>query len=135
MAFQYLSPEWLAECRRLVDASPEFRAAAQGLNATLLNVITNAPGGQTIYLYYCFRDGKIEELTVGTDSAMGERPAEFRATGTYETYMLVNQGKLGSTAAIFTRKIRLEGNLVKALRNIRPLDVYNGIVRTIPTVY
>lgn len=135
MAFQYLSREWLEEGRSRVSASPDFAASAKGLTASLINTITEAPGGRTIFLYYQFHEGAIKELTVSEDPAILERPAEFRVSGNYETYTLINQGKLGSTEAVFKRKIKLEGNLAKALRYIRPLEAFNAIVRTVPTVY
>ena len=135
MAFRYLSKEWLAEGRRRVEASAEFPAAAKGLSASLLNVITDAPNGKTLYLYYSFNDGKIDDIAAGADASIPKRPHEFTATGTYETYKLINQGKLTSTQAVLQRKVKIEGNLAKALRYVRPLEVFNGILRTVPTEY
>jgi putative sterol carrier protein len=135
VAFRYLSKEWLADGRKRVESSTEFPTAAKGLTASLLNVITEAPGAKTVYLYYSFKDGKVADLAVGPDAAIAKKPHEFQATGTYETYALINQGKLSSTQAVFQRKVKLEGNLAKALRYVKPLEVFNGILRTVPTEY
>lgn len=135
MTFRYLSKEWLAEGRKRVEESPEFPRVAKGLTASLLNEIAGGPGGKTMFLYYRFEDGAIAEVAVGADPRIAKKPHEFKAMGTYETYSLINQGKLGSVQAILQRKVKLEGNLAKALRYIRPLEVFNGIIRTVPTEY
>jgi putative sterol carrier protein len=132
---RYLSKEWLAEARKRVDADKAFQEAAKSLTTSLLNVVTDAPGGKTIYLHYGFKDGRLVDAAVGPEAAIAKRPAEFKASATYETYALINQGKLGTAQAVFARKIRLEGKLGQALRYVKPLEAFNAVLRTVPTEY
>jgi len=135
VAFRYLSTSWLEEARRRLEASPEFLAAAMAMEASMLNVITEAAGGSTVYLYYRFSKGVVQEVAVGTDEAIGKKPAELTSTGTYDTFKAINQGKLGVTAAVLSRKIRLSGNVGRALSLVKPINAMNLVLRNIPTEY
>lgn len=131
MPVPFLSKEWLQEAQRRIAASKEFAEAAKGMTTSVLNVVTGAPGGATLYVYYEFKDGKLTEASVGTK----DRDAEFKVKSSYETSSLINQGKLSTMQAVFTRKIALDGNMGKAMKYARPLETFNKVVRELPTVY
>lgn len=135
MPLRYLSPEWLAEGRRRAAASKELLAAIQGIDATIVNIVTGTPGGKTVYVRYGFRGGDFEELTAGTDPSIPETAADFKVTATYETFCELAQGKLSIALAFLQRRLKVEGNLPRAMRLVKPLDTMNRLLRQIPTEY
>ncbi|MBI2077342.1 MAG: SCP2 sterol-binding domain-containing protein [Euryarchaeota archaeon] len=135
MALRFLTKPWIEESRKRLEASKEFLAAAKNVNAAMVNVVTDVPWAATLFLYYRFGEGKIQEILVGDDAKIAERPFELKSTGTYETFKAINQGKMGITAAVLGRKVKLEGNLSKALSYVRPINAMNEVLRGIPTEY
>ena len=66
----------------------------------------------------------------------GESPeAEFRIIGSYEVFAAISKGELGSQKALMTGKLRLKGNMAKALRLAPLADRINKVLSTIPAQY
>ena len=83
-------------------------------------------------LFFGFREGRLETLSLGE----GEPPeAEFRITGSYETFARISRAELGSQRALMTGKLKLKGNMVKALKLASIADRLNKVLATIPAAY
>ena len=55
----------------------------------------------------------VAEIALGT----GEPPAaEFQISGTYEVFAQISRAELGAQKALMTGKLRLKGNMIKALK-------------------
>lgn len=66
----------------------------------------------------------------------GDPPkAEFRITGKHETPAMIFRTELGARKALMTRKLKLKGNMVKALKLATVADRLNKVLPTIPTNY
>ena len=131
MSFRYLSPEWTQEAyRRLMEElTPE---KMKYVTSSMVTLYTNCPDGIDRALYYRFVDGMIDEVSVQT----GVLPeAEFRISGDYETFAKISRAELGSRSALMTGKLRLAGNMVKALGLSAVVDRMNKVLATIPTDY
>jgi len=129
--FQYLSPEWTQEgFRRLrEELTPE---KMKHVTSSMLTVYVGCPDGKDRSLYYKFVDGIVDQLSI-TD---GEPPsAEFTITGDYETFARISRAELNSRAALMGGKLRLKGNMVKALSLASIVDRMNKVLSTIPTAY
>lgn len=129
--FQYLSPEWTAEAfqRLRTELSAE---KMKSVSSSMLTVYNSCPDGKDRALYYRFVDGVITEVSV----CEGELPeAEFRITGDYETFARISRAELGARAALMGGKLRLQGNMVKALSLASVVDRMNKVLATIPTRY
>jgi putative sterol carrier protein len=129
--FAYLSPEWRddAERRLKSDLSPE---QMKNITTSMSNIYTNCRDGKDRYLFFKFEDGQLSEVSVGE----GEPPqAEFRIIGDYETFALISQAKLKSHKALMSGKLKLKGNMVKALKLASLADRLNGVLAQIPTHY
>jgi putative sterol carrier protein len=108
----YLTEEWRSEAERKLKAelTPE---QMEHVTTSLAQVHTDCPGGGTKYLLFRLRDGKLSEMTMGT----GEAPeADFRIAGPYEVFARIGRAELEASAAILTGKLKLQGNLLKALK-------------------
>ncbi|MCK4978261.1 MAG: SCP2 sterol-binding domain-containing protein, partial [Anaerolineales bacterium] len=74
----------------------------------------------------------LEELSV----LENEFPkVEFTISGEYETFAKISRAELGSRAALMSGKLRLKGNMVKALSLSVVVDRLNQVLAKIPTEY
>lgn len=129
--YTYLSPEWVAEAgRRLqADLTPE---KMKHITSSMLTVYTDCPDGQDRALYYRVVDGVVEELSL----VEGDWPeAEFTITADYETFARISRAELKARAALMSGRMTLRGNLVKALRLAPVVDRLNEVLATIPADY
>ena len=98
----------------------------------MITFYRDCPDGKDRALYYKFVDGVIDQVAV----MEGEPPpAEFRITGDYETFAKISRAEMGSRSALMTGKLRLDGNMVKALSLSAVVDRMNKVLATIPTEY
>jgi putative sterol carrier protein len=129
--YTYLSPEWAAEAHRRLQAelTPE---KMKYVTSSMVTFYKNCPDGKDRALFYRFVDGVCSELTI----TEGEPPeAEFRITGEYETFAKISRAELGSRAALMNGKLKLQGNMVKALSLSAVVDRMNKVLATIPAKY
>ncbi len=129
--YEYLSPAWTQEALRRLRA--ELTAdQMKHVTSSMLTVYVNCPDGKDRALYYRFVDGVADEVSIQE----GELPeAEFRITGDYETFAKISRAELGARAALMTGKLKLKGNMVKALSLSAVVDRMNRVLATIPTEY
>jgi putative sterol carrier protein len=129
---KYLSPEWGAEveARLREGLTPD---KMNNLTSSMNNIYTNCPGGAAEkYFYVGFADGKVDRVEVGE----GQGPkAEFTITGDYDTFAKISRAELGSQKALMGGKLKLRGNMVKALKLASLCDRINKIIATIPTEF
>ena len=128
---KYLSQKWRDEAERRLKAElPPERM--NFVTSSMSNIYQNCPDGKDRYLYFKFVDGKFEEMRIGE----GESPKpEFAVSGDYETFAKITRGELGAQKALMTMKLKLKGNMVKALRLASLADRLNKVLATIPTTY
>jgi putative sterol carrier protein len=130
--FQYLSQEWRdeAEKRLTAELPPERMNFA---TSSMSNIYRNCPpDGSEKYLFFKFVDGRFDEMSVGT----GDPPkAEFAISGDYQTFARITRGELSAQKALMTLKLKLKGNMVKALKLASLADRLNKVLATIPTEY
>ncbi len=128
---QYLSGEWAAEVKKRLreGLTPE---KMNNLTSSMNNLYKNCPGGADKYFFVGFADGVVERVETGE----GEGPkAEFTITGDYETFAKISRAELGAQRALMGGKLKLRGNMVKALKLASLCDRINKIVATIPAEY
>ncbi len=129
--FTYLSPQWRdeAEKRLKTELPPEKMNYA---TSSMSNIYKNCPGGGEKFLFFKFEEGKFADMQVGE----GEPPkAEFAIAGDYDTFAKITRGELGAQKALMTMKLKLKGNMVKALKLASLADRLNKVLATIPTQY
>ncbi|MBU2510956.1 SCP2 sterol-binding domain-containing protein [bacterium] len=127
----YLSAEWRDEAERRLKSqlSPE---KMNSITSSMSNIYLDCPDGTDKYLFFNFEKGELKELSIGT----GEPPkAEFKISGSYETFAKISRAELGSQKALMTRKLKLKGNMVKALKLAAVADRLNKVLSTIPAIY
>lgn len=128
---KYLSPEWTAEAETKLRSqlSPE---SMKNMTSSMLTVYHNCPDGQERALYYKLEDGVFTDISIRQDPFP---KAEFVISGDYETFAKISRAELGSRSALMTGKLRLSGNMVKALSLASIVDRFNKILAEIPCEY
>jgi len=129
--YKYLSPEWAAEAERRLreQLSPE---QMKNLTSSMLTLYQNCPDGKERALYYKIVNGKFEDVSIRE----GEMPeAEFIISGDYDTFAKISRAELGSRSALMSGKLKLKGNMVKALSLAAIVDRLNKVISSIPAEY
>ena len=125
----YLSPEWGAEVEKRLreELTPE---KMNNLTSSMNNIYMNCPGGGEKFFFVSFEDGAVKQVETGG----GKGPAaEFAIMGDYETFAQISRAELGAQKALMGGKLKLRGNMVKALKLASLCDRINKIIATIPT--
>jgi len=131
MAFQYLSQDWRDEAEKRLNAElPPERM--NYVTSSMTNLYKNCPDGKDRFLFFKFEDGRFADMQVGE----GEAPkAEFAISGDYDVFAKITRGELGAQRALMTMKLKLKGNMVKALKLASLADRLNKVLAGIPTSY
>lgn len=109
MAIKFLSDEWAKEVTNRLQTSEEVMKAAKGLNVTIQQVVTDAPGGESKHRLKV--TGGIPEVALG-----GVDKAEATITQNYATIVAVDKGELNPQAAFMQGKLKIQGNLMKLMQ-------------------
>ena len=130
-SYQYLSPEWAQEAFSRLRA--ELTAEKMKfVTSSMVTLYKNCPDGKDRSLYYKFIDGVVDQVNI----TEGQPPeAEFVITGDYDIFAQISRAELGSRSALMTGKLRLQGNMVKALSLASIVDRFNKILSEIPCEY
>lgn len=129
--FKYLDPAWTLEARKRLESAldPE---KMNGITTSMADIYELCPDGKSRWLFVQCEGGKLARFDVGE----GEAPeAEFRIIGSYDTFAAISKGELGSQKALMTGKLKLKGNMAKALRLAPLADRINKVLSTIPSAY
>lgn len=128
---KYLSPEWTTEAAQRLRSqlTPE---QMKNLTSSMLTIYHDCPDGQERALYYKIESG------VFTDISVRQEPfpeVEFIISGDYDTFARISRAEIGSRSALMNGKLRLKGNMVKALSLASIVDRFNKILSEIPCEY
>jgi putative sterol carrier protein len=127
----YLSPEWAAEAQqRLREKLPP--EAMKFVTSAMLTIYHNCPDGKERALYYKIENGVFQDVSV-REAPLPE--AEFIISGDYATFAAISRAELGSRSALMGGKLRLKGNMVKALSLSSIVDRLNKVLSEIPCLY
>lgn len=128
---KYLSPEWRDEL--LVRLNKELTPdKMKNLTSSMNSLYKNCPDGKDRYYYIGFEKGKITTLEIG----LGEGPkAEFTIIGNYDIFAKVSRSEMNSQRALMSGKLKLKGNMIKALSLASLCDRLNKVTATIDTEF
>jgi len=128
---RYMSQAWRQEVERRIrqELSPE---KMNHLTSSMSNIYLHCPDDKDKYLFFKFEGGKLVELALGE----GEPPeAEFRITGPYEIFARISRSEIGSQRALMSGKLKLKGNMIKALKLASISDRVNKVISSIDAEY
>ncbi|MBN2049872.1 MAG: SCP2 sterol-binding domain-containing protein [Spirochaetales bacterium] len=125
---KYLSGEWSREVKKRLEKglTPE---KMNNLTSSMTNLYKNCPGGTDMFFHVAFKDGAVDAVETGEGTGP---PAEFLITGNYDIFAAISRAEMGSQKALMTGKLKLKGNMVKALKLASLVDRVNRIIAEIP---
>jgi putative sterol carrier protein len=128
---QYLSPEWADEAQKRLreQLTPE---TMKFVTSSMVTLYHNCPDGKDRALFYNIQAGVFQEVSVRIEDIP---EAEFVISGDYETFARISRAELGSRSALMGGKLRLKGNMVKALSLSSIVDRLNKVLSEIPCQY
>ncbi len=128
MSFKFPSPEWVTAFDEQINNSDAYANAAKSWEGDITLVIE---GGAGIYLDLWHGKCRLAEFL--TDP--GSKSPEFQITADMEKWKKVLAGKLDPVQGMVTRQIKLDGNLVKIMKNVKAAQELVRCATRVPTVY
>lgn len=127
----YLSTAWRDEVEKRLKESLSPEKMKFVTTSVAFNYL-NCPDGKDRCLYFTCKEGNISEVALDDP---GNRQAEFVISGSYDLFAQVTQGMLSSQRALMSGKLKIKGNMVKALKLASLADRINKVMAGIPTLY
>jgi len=112
MAYTFPSAEWTAALEEQINNSDAYAQSAKTWEGDILFVVEGA-GGMHLDLWH----GKCRGSSYVENPANAK--AEYRITAPADKWKSVLTGKLDPIQGMVTRQLKLEGNLVKIMKNVK----------------
>ena len=115
MALKFPSDEWIKELSRRLNDSESYEKSAKDWEGDFVFVVEpDATYAETAYLFLGLYHGKSPDAAVLASES--ERPAEFVIRAPFSAWRQVIEGKLDPIQGMMTRKLKLQGNMMKIMR-------------------
>lgn len=115
MAFRFPSDEWIKELSRQLNASESYERSAKDWEGDFIFVAeADAAYAGTSYLFLGLYHGKSPDAAMVASE--NERPAQFVIRAPFSAWRQVIEGKLDPIQGMMTRKLKLQGNMMKIMR-------------------
>jgi len=124
---------WLSRFAEELNTSEGYAEAAKNWEGDLYFVI-EAEGStlsHNVYMYLDLWHGKCRQIAM--PQTPDEFEPEFTFTGSVKTFKQIIDEGLDPIKAIITRKLKLQGNLAKIMRNVRAANQLVRCSTHIPT--
>jgi len=112
MAHLFPSAEWTAAFEEAINGSDSYAAAAKNWEGDVMLIVEGSAG---IYLDLWHGKCRGSEFVEDPDN----KEAEFKITASMEKWKRVMAGKLDPVQGLVTRQLKLQGNLVKIMKNVK----------------
>ena len=129
MAYKFPSSEWVAEFENQINTSDAYANAAKTWEGDISLVIEGDAG-----IYLDLWHGKCRKAEYIADPSSGTKP-EFTISADMEKWKKVLAGKLDPVQGMVTRQIKLDGNLVKIMKNVKAAQELVRCATRVDTVY
>lgn len=113
MGFRFPSQEWADAMKAEVNDSDSYASAAKNWEGDFYFVIDESDE----IIYMDLWHGKCREAIYTNDA--GYKEPEFKITAQKEKWQRVLDGKLDPIQGMMTRQLKLDGNLVKIMKNVK----------------
>lgn len=128
MAYLFPSPEWTAAFEKEINGSDAYANAAKQWEGDILLVVNDSPG-----IYLDLWHGKCRGSRFVED--VSTVAPEFKIIASMAKWQNVLAGKLDPVQGMVTRQLKLEGNLVKIMKNVKAAQELVRCATKVPTEY
>lgn len=133
MPYLFPSNEWFQQLKMEVNRSEAYKVSAKTWEGDFFFTIEPGPGiKEPFKVYLDLWHGECRDARVVTPE--DTMKPEFIISGTLDTYRQIFKKKLDPIQALMTRKLKLEGNMMKIMRAVKAtLDLVNccGLIDTV----
>ena len=112
MSLPFPSPEWTAELCQAINSSRTYASAAKKWEGDIVLVIEEQAGVYLDLWHGQCRGAKYLDNPTEMDAA-------FKITATMEQWVQILQGEMDPIQGLMKRRLKLDGNLVIILKNIK----------------
>lgn len=112
MAYKFPSQAWADQFMQEINTSDAYASAAKTWEGDIFLVIEESGA-----LYVDLWHGKCRSALYTTD--LSSQKPEFKISANMEKWKKVLAGKLDPVQGMITRQIKLDGNLVKIMKNVK----------------
>jgi putative sterol carrier protein len=129
--YKFPSEEWFERYVEELNNSKEYEEAAKDWEGDFLYVIAPDKDFDQEYVYYLdLYHGKVRDhYRVESRDA---KKAEFMYIGKYGNWLKLGQGKLDGMKALLTGKMKLKGNMTKAMKYTRAAAELTRAAQRVP---
>jgi predicted lipid carrier protein YhbT len=130
MSLVYESPEYAEELKKRINGSSEYREKARGVNLKTLFIVKDVP----FATFSSYVDGELVERkhVKSTEIEETRKTADFVIEiPTYELSIEMAAGKKSLESLFFSRAIKVEGSIFKALQYRGALEAASNITATL----
>ena len=118
MAYLFPSAGWVAQSEKEVNRSEAYASSAKTWEGDFYFIVESGPGiEQPVKFYLDLWHGKCRRSYLVSDNE-AKRP-EFTITGTLDTYRRIFTKDLDPIQALMTRKLKVQGNMMKIMRSVK----------------
>jgi putative sterol carrier protein len=128
MTNKFPSPAWVSDFDVAINSSDAYLNAAKNWEGDIILEIEGVAG-----IYLDLWHGKCRSAEYMDDAKT--RTAEFRISANMEKWKKVLEGKLDPVQGMVTRQLKLDGNMVKIMKNVKAAQELVRCATTVPTVY
>ncbi len=114
------SEEWVQELKTQLNTSPSYADAAKAWEGDFYFQVDpdkNSPIQQPVYLYMDLWHGECRSASVVNDKA--EKNPAYVMSGGYSKWKKVVTAKLDPMQALVTGQLKLKGNMVMVMKNVK----------------
>lgn len=129
MAYKFPSSEWTAAFEEVVNSSDAYANAAKTWEGDLLFIIEDSQDALYLDLWH----GKCRASSY--HDTLDGLNAEFKISAPLAKWQNVLSGKLDPVQGMVTRQLKLEGNLVKIMKNVKSAQELVKCATQVPTTY
>jgi putative sterol carrier protein len=113
MGVKFPSQAWADAMKEAVNSSEAYATAAKNWEGDFYFVIS----GSDDLIYMDLWHGQCRDAVHTTDANFKE--PEFKITAKHDQWVKVLQGKLDPIQGMMTRQLKLDGNLIKIMQNVK----------------
>lgn len=128
MAYTFPSVEWTAAFEEKINSSDAYANAAKAWEGDIVFVVDEL--GDGIYLDLWHGKCRASQYHAKADGI----PAEFTISAPLAKWHNVLSGKLDPIQGMVTRQLKLHGNLVKIMKNVKSAQELVKCATQVPTV-
>ena len=128
MSYIFPSPEWVASFEKEINTSDAYANAAKQWEGDITLVIEGSAG---IFLDLWHGKCRSAEFLVDPHT----KTPEFKITADMEKWKKVLANKLDPVQGMVTRQLKLDGNLVKIMKNVKAAQELVRCATRVDTIY